>query len=588
MIGPQRRLSIYDIVRPPDGFAIDALVVCTYSASLDTVLSLPGAMLADLPGMRKRRAGVFTAVELAALKRVCDRTLIFCQGGAIHPAVNLPPAVIEVERMVHEVKAPMDGAFHPKLWVMRFVDPATSRSMLRIAVLSRNLTADRSWDLGIVIDSRGASGVRRANDLGDMLRLLPSWCVRALERAQLRLLEDLARDVEAARWRLPDGLGGMTFHGLGIAKGRFWVQPKSDRLAVISPFLTSFALRQLAASSAEPVVLVSRADALDRCWAAARDGFTRQTVLAIPDDPALPGTTGELHAKALIWQTGTRARIALGSMNATSAAMSGSNVEFMASFDCTKALGAAGIDALLDRHSLGAVIEDFEPPEPVDEKGASFDDRPARAALWKAKLHIICTAANEGWQIALRAEGGIDPSLPTLLPGLRFRPATLSGNRASACGPALVAGEAAAFVGTLELSEITGFTVFEADGPEGIISFTLKLEVRGVDEEERRHAALRALLPDRQHFEEFLRILLGDFAGLVSLTAGDGTDGSPAIWRAAGQAGLLELLIRCATDDPERLESVRQVLNDFGSEELETVAPEDFTTLWSSVMTALG
>jgi hypothetical protein len=260
----------------------------------------------------------------------------------------------------------------------------------------------------------------------------------------------------------------------------------------------------------------------------------------------------------------------------------------MASFDCTKALGGAGIDALLDRHSLGAVIEDFEPPEPVDEKAAPFDDRPARAALCDAKLHINCAAADEGWRIALGAEGKVDPALPSLLPGLRFRPATLSGNRASLCGPALAAGQPAAFAGTLELFEITGFTVFEADGPDGIISFTLNLEVRGVDEEERRHAALRALLPDRQHFEEFLRILLGDFAGFESLTAGDGMDGSPQIWRAAGQVGLLELLIRCATDDPERLESVRQILNGLGPEELETVAPEDFMPLWSSVMAASG
>jgi hypothetical protein len=109
MLEPQERLSVYDILRPPTGFAIDVLIACTYSASLDTVLSLPTAMLADLPGMAKRKPGIFTAVELAALKRVCDRTLIFCQGGAIHPAEYMPPAIIEAELMVHEVKAPMGG-----------------------------------------------------------------------------------------------------------------------------------------------------------------------------------------------------------------------------------------------------------------------------------------------------------------------------------------------------------------------------------------------------------------------------------------------------------------------------------------------
>ena len=490
--------------------------------------------------------------------------------------------------MVHEVRAPMGGSFHPKLWVIRFVDSATEQSVLRIAILSRNLTADRSWDLGIVVDSRGAPIPRKANDLSALLRVLPLWCGRPIEPARRRLVEELAHDIETARWRVPDGLSNLAFHALGLGHDRRWVQPKSDKLAVISPFLTGHALRELAASSAEPVILVSRADALDRCWAAARDGFARQTVLVPPDDPALPQKGGELHAKALVWQTRGRVRLAEGSMNATSAAMGGRNVEFMASFDCTHALGDAGIEALLDRQSLGAVLEDFEPPEPVDEKPTPFDDRPSRAALWDAKPYIACTASDDGWRIALAADGAVDPALPALLPGLRYRPATLSSNLTIGCGSALVAGEPAVFPGTLELSEITGFTVFEADGPDGLISFTLNLEVRGVDEEERRHAVLRALLPDRQHFEAFLRIMLGDFAGLDALVAGDGTDGSPTKWRAAGQSGLLELLIRCAADDPERLGSIRQMLDSLGPEELEAVAPEDFTALWSSVMRAAG
>lgn len=588
MLEPQKRLSIYDIVRPPVGFAIDALVVCTYSASLDTVLSLPAAMLADLPGMAKQKTGIFTAVELAALKRVCDRTLIFCQAGAIHAAEYLPPAIIEAERMVHEMKAPMGGAFHPKLWVIRFVDPATARATLRIAILSRNLTADRSWDLGIVLDSRGAPGSAKPNDLGTLLRALPSWCTRPLDPGQRRLITDLAREVERAHWRVPDGLGAVTFQALGTGPGRTWVQPTSNRLVVISPFLTSPAIRQLAASSKQAMIVISRADALDRCWAAARDGFSRQAVLAVPDDPALTGKSSELHGKALVWATGKQARMAIGSMNATSAAMSGRNVEFMATFDCGKALGDGGIDALLDLRSLGAVIEDFEPPEPADEKPAPFDDRPARAALWDAKLHIACTASDDGWHIALVADGEVDPALPRLLPALRFRPATLSSNRTARCGPALVGGLPAAFPGTLELAEITGFTVFEADGPDGLISFTLNLEVRGVEEEERRQAALRALLPDRQHFADFLRILLGDFSSLEGLAAGEGTERNPAGCRAAGQTGLLELLIRCATDDPERLGSIRQMLDSLGPDELEAVAPEDFTALWSSVMQAAG
>lgn len=587
MFEPQSRISIYDIVRPPAGYAIDALVACTYSAALDTVLSLPAAMLADLPGMTARRPGTFSAVELAALRRVCDRTLIFCQAGAIHPADQLPPAIIEAERMVFEVRAPMGGTFHPKLWVIRFVDAETKRSILRLAILSRNLTADRSWDLGLVVDSRGSRGAAKTNDIGTLLRAMPGWGRRTLHSEQRRMIATLADDVETARWRLPDGLGAITFQALGTGPGRIWKQPDNDRLLVISPFLTTSAVRSLAASSRDPVMVISRAEALDRCWGAARDGFGRQAVLAAPEDPVNAGRA-QLHGKALVWEVGRRTRMAIGSMNATSAAMNGRNVEFMAILDCGKALGDAGMDALLDRRSLGAVIEDFEPPESVDEKPAPFDDRPARAALWDAKLHVACTVSNDGWQIALVADGSIDTALAVLLPSLRYRPATLSANRTAECGSFLIEGMPAPFPGSLALSEITGFIVFEADGPDGLIAFTLNLEVRGVDDAERRAAALRALLPDRQHFADFLRILLGDFSGLEGLAIGDGAGGVMPPWRAASKGGLLELLIRCAADDPGRLGPIREVLDGLETEELRSITPENFSALWQSVLQAAG
>src|SRR3546814_12399100 len=75
-------------------------------------------------------------------------------------------------------------------------------------VLTHSSPTRRSSDLlGIVVDSRGAPGLHKANDIGALLRELPTWCARSLDRRQLRLVYDLARDLEAARWRLPDEIG---------------------------------------------------------------------------------------------------------------------------------------------------------------------------------------------------------------------------------------------------------------------------------------------------------------------------------------------------------------------------------------------
>ncbi len=184
MLEPQGRLSIYDIVRPPTGFVLDCLVATTCTASLDTVLSLPAAMLADIPGIGRRTASIFTATELAALRRVCDRTAIFCRGAAIHPASDLPSAVIEAETMVHEVLAPNKGTFHPKVWVMQFKHRENQRAALRVVVMSRNITEDRSWDAGLVLDSKPSPGAEKPNDLGLLLRSLAGLCIRPLDQTR--------------------------------------------------------------------------------------------------------------------------------------------------------------------------------------------------------------------------------------------------------------------------------------------------------------------------------------------------------------------------------------------------------------------
>jgi hypothetical protein len=585
ILEPHRRTSIYDILRPPEGFGIDALVACTYSASLETVLSLPAVMFSDLTG-RERRAGPYAAADLAALRRVCDRTLVFCQASAIHPAAKLPAAVIEAERMVHEVTAPQGGAFHPKLWVLRFVDGA-DRKLLRVAVLSRNLTGDSSWDVGLVVEGVPGRGERGENEIATLLRSLPAMCRRPLFERAASLLEGMAADVQTVSWRTPPEVGSLCFHALGTGPGRGWTQPRSQRLVVFSPFLTPGAVGKLGSSSDGALLLVSRPDALERCSTAARGSFERRMVLSPPsssDQAAPPG--GGLHAKILAWENRGRIRMAVGSMNATAPAMDGSNVEFMASFDCTRALGAEGLAALLDGRALGTCLIDYE-PAPGAESTVEFDHRPARSLLFAAGLSLRCEAGEGGWNIVLVPDKPLGNELLTLLPHLRFRLATMVAGHWSDCGEALSEGKPAALSGTLDLAEVTGFVVFEARHPEGTFSFTLNLEVVGVNEEERRQAVVRATIPTRQHLEEFLRGMLGDPVGTGAVSGGE-DEGSSLPWSAGGTGGLLEALVRCASDDPPRLESIRVALDALGQDQLASLVPDGFLPLWKGLLSAVA
>ncbi|MGR9371090.1 phospholipase D family protein [Rhizobium leguminosarum] len=582
MLEPQVRISTYDIVRPPTGYILDALVVTTYSASLDTILSLPAAMLVDTQGRTDRPAGTISAAELAALKRVCDRTVVFCQMGGIYPAQLVSPAIIEAEDMVREAIAPNGGSFHPKVWIVRFCHTEGKRDILRVAVMSRNLTADRSWDAGVIMEGTLGKSPQKPSDLGSLLRHLANSGPRPIDPKRRNMILTLAADSERVRWKAPTGKGHPEFHLIGDQQGRAWRQPASDRLAIISPFLTASAVSELSKTASSRALILSRADALTQCWPSVSDRFERQMVLS-PPGGELGAPSAGLHAKALIWQKGSRMRVAIGSMNATRSAISGRNVEFMVSFECPAAAGFAEVDDLLMPKNLGTVVEDFEPPVTLETPPVTFDDRPARNAVIAAHLHMECVPCNDGWSLAL-VPGAVldDDQLP--LHSLRFRPVTLSQARASQCGQSLRFGKAAPFQGTLELSQITGFTAFEADGPDGPFAFVLNLEVRGVDEGERRTAALKSLLPNERSFAEFLRTMLGDFQSLENTDGGTGDGSGPTSWGSQGQSGLLEMLIRCAADEPTRLKSIVETFEALGEEQLAEVTTAEFRQLWAALL----
>lgn len=573
MLVPRTRTSLYDLVRPPQGWRFDALVVCTYSADLRSVLALPAALLSDRAG-GELHPGAVTPAQIAALRRVCDRTVIFCQDTALLGADQLPPVVIELEPLVNAVRLQGDGAFHPKVWLVRFRDDR-DRTVLRLAVMSRNLTADRSWDAGVVLDST-TRRAGRDDGLTDLLSALPDLSRTPLRPAQAELLAGLIEDARAARWTPPKGLTRPELRL--IREAETWEPPRNDRLVVFSPFLTKTALRRLQCTTRQGVGLVSRADALDRCWGEAVTGFERQLVLDPPPDVE-DAPSGQLHAKIYAWDRGDRSGLAIGSMNATTAALSGRNLEFMAVFDATAALpeGAASILT-----TLAPVLVDHSPPEEDDVKEADTDDRPARRALSALDLRLLCEPEEDGWRLVLTAPSPLSAGARTALTGLTFRPATLPADQASDCFEDLIDEQRSVFPLRLDLGQITGFVVFQSPT---IAPFTLRLEVEGVAEEERRKAALRAFIPDQRSFLEFVRALLGDDAALNSLLNPGGS--AAADWSAVGGGfggGLLELLIGAAAEGSDRLDTLVEAVEGFGAEEFQRLAPPAFRKLWAAVL----
>ena len=116
------------------------------------------------------------------------------------------------------------------------------------------------------------------------------------------------------------------------------------------------------------------------------------------------------------------------------------------------------------------------------------------------------------------------------------------------------------------------------------IALTLSLPVKGMPED-RLHQVLRNLIGDQERFMAFLRALLGDLDGMVDWAQGHDTSGDAAPEsNVEGDETLLEGLVRAASRDPGRLESVCRLIDDLRrTEEGRRVMPDDFLELWSAV-----
>ena len=149
MLAPDNRALLLDALRPPPDHSLDRAVGTTFTLDLEPALMVPlafsGFRFDDDPD----------PIEIMeALRRMSERLDIFCQAGGISPAAWPSDLVALLEKSIHEVRRPRPGRiFHPKVWVLRFLD-SLNELCYQLVVLSRNLTASRSWDTVLWVDGK--------------------------------------------------------------------------------------------------------------------------------------------------------------------------------------------------------------------------------------------------------------------------------------------------------------------------------------------------------------------------------------------------------------------------------------------------
>ena len=440
MLSPDSRIVAFDLIRAPSGYRLDFAVLTAYTLDLEALLVLPLSVVAHPDGgMKELLADPLRLHQ--AIRDAGDRVHAFVDEKGIAIPRGARSLYSMLESSVHAVRAPNGGAFHPKVWVARFkAADEKAEDMMRVAILSRNLTFDRSWDVALASEARLRTKRRvgASRPLGDFLAALPRLAASPVPQDVAERVRELGDQAARCEFPAPDGFDSrIEFHSLGLSRrGRAW-SPRSsgNRTLAVAPFVNRTGLDAVSRLSRNDRTLVSRQEELDKLAKDALADWDQVLVLSEdargePEDdgadrdgagPVAGARPSGLHAKMIAVEHGWNVTWYVGSANLTAAAFAGGNVEMMASVTGRKGrrggVTGHGIHRFFDGgfQKLCAPYQRTE-PEQEDPRVTSARKRleTARDALVDGDLHVTCVTAGDLWTLTIDGD-----ATPPPVPGRR-------------------------------------------------------------------------------------------------------------------------------------------------------------------------
>lgn len=599
---PDHRSLYTSNLHPPADYVLDAAVATTFSLDFETALSIPVSLALFESEDRDSLLGQPLAL-LEGAERLAGRLAIYVDAGRIQASGRAKPRLCSLlESTIVEVTAPRDGgAFHPKIWALRYrLKSGSGPMMMRLILASRNMTRDRSWDVALCLDGRITGRRNSANaPLAALLKILPNRLPAKQPDSLRDLTLGIARDLEKTVWdTLPAPFEGVEFATSGVGAGG-WSLNRCDRLAVVSPFVDDAALEHLAAACASKPILIGRSEEIATCRESVLDQYSTVSVLddaaASEDGEELDDTAQRgLHAKIFVAEKGWHTRLTVGSGNATvPALLSHRNVEVFATLTGrTSRVGS--IDEMFGEGGLGRLLRPFERAEVVpDAEQRAIERRldACRDQIRKADLRLYFEPRplDDGtrlWEMRLQS---FDALLLPDLGSLRVWPITFGDAHAVQCLDALRQKIAVA-LGITPLADATRFLAFEivdaASGQACLFSRGVVAEGLPAD---RNAAILRSFVSNRAGFFRYLRLLLSDLENpfVAPKAAQRGRGEGDRDEGGEDDVPLLEEMLRALLADPERLTAIDRLLERLSTSPAdEDPVPMEFRVLWQAFQAA--
>ena len=573
---PERdRLDYGTLLAAPEGHRLDSAIGTSYTLDLDTLLTISVALgdLGPLEGDLLSRKNLL----IKALENVSEKVGIFYQKGRLKIPAKYQNVYILLEEALHEIPMEFGHSFHPKVWLLRFVEKEKETVRYRLIVGSRNMTFDKSWDIAMSIEGNVGPTMGNHKSAREFFESFD-------DRFDTRF-----PDFDQVTWETEPPLRNGSLEVLPLVGGQR-VNPLSDALRrrydnilVVSPFLSATTLRAFEkyVDPSGGCLLFSRALALNKIGDRDLSRWQCHTI----NERILDGSERieegdelfDLHAKMIVAERGNMCAWYIGSANATVSGMGldgtpARNTECMLKFTTQKS--DAGIDLL--KESWLAENEEsslFVPHtfEAIDDEALGEDafqillDRVAKP-VWTLHAkrenedHYTLTLRCEKMPLSEEERFGIEIS-PLGLDHWKPIDTTLMWENTP-------------------LTKISAFIQFRID-MDGTKTYAMIKATLEMEKPQRRNAALyREIFDDRKKVLEYIRLHLDSSLGetarmssgyMVSASSGERND-------EADTLPLFEELMLSAVRHGEDLKEMGKTLKFFEQERIEV--PRHFLQIW--------
>lgn len=600
MLNPSHRSLNTSFLIPPVGMIFDEAILTTYSLDPSVLLEIP--VYLSLLATDSKTIDPYSV--LASIKKLKERITIFSQRGLIQvPKDRKPnPVFSYLEDMIIESESPRGGVFHPKIWLLRFINGKDI--VYRLVVLSRNLTRDNSWDIALQLD--GHVGKKRNPKNDPIIYFLSNTLNRfqdgELKHKKTQQVNKMTRDLNKVQWCLPEGFNDISFYILD--RGSYpWNIQKNEKLLIISPFCSDAVLKKLACSS-KTCFLLTREEELLALKPATLKAFD-QEIYTLADGLVDDDYTNDdqsnnfqvktdqiltkgLHAKAYIYDVledgESKTHVVVGSANATDAALTcQKNDEILVEL-VSEDSELINVDHFLSSMKANGYLTQYDDLSAIGDSSLSEDNKlleEIRKWICSTTIRGYCTfdETSNYWSYVLNAEG-MNTQNNYQDYKIKVWPITLDEKRAQSWNISKT-NENIVF-SNLTSTAISSLIAFEIRHKlrQEQVRFVLKITVSDLPSD-RDAEILRTLINNKEGFLQYLRILLG----YVYATEKIGTKNSEADFNWLNrllddETTLFEDLFVIYMKEPERLQDIQKLVQDLGGEDSAHI-PKEFIQLWN-------